>query len=426
MKIFYLSWFFLIINLCKIYCYYNDNNKNSKINNNYTDERNIEGSIQGKKILFESYKFYNNNILFNTPRNSENPNYSLAKYDKENNEFKPFPNDDINNYTNATSTCQNFISVVSFEADDVNNLYVLDEGNSNCSAKLYLLKMKDNILQEKIIYDTNKIFNQTELLLNDFVIDTTNNYAYITYTNIKSDDNKQQSINIIVIELESKKVHLREAKIDFDENYSIPNYLDNTIFSQNFNKKIISISLSCDGESLFISPFNNRKIYSIFTEELRENDKDLIINEAYKNDASLSLIASNMGNLFFTGIEQKVIYLASQIDNDLSEFNYRSLDKIDLAENFTFISKVSLSNGTLYITYQKFEDNIYKNGYIEKNFEEDNTYEKSYMHKCNGLIYKYDWTTNLVWIIFAVIVIFIIIFVIVENNQDLDNNKKVN
>ena len=158
-----------------------------------------------------------------------------------------------------------------------------------------------------------------------------------------------------------------------------------------------------------------------------EEKDDIQINEAYKNDASSSLITSNMGNLYFSGIEQNVIYIIAQIDNDLSEFDYRSFGKIEIDEDISYISKISLANGVLYLTAKTFlSDGNFKSELIKIEIEEGNSYEKSYMNRCSGLIYKYDWKSYSVWIIFCLIVIFIVVFVLVENKQDFDNNKKEN
>ena len=158
-----------------------------------------------------------------------------------------------------------------------------------------------------------------------------------------------------------------------------------------------------------------------------EEKDDIQINEAYKNDASSSLITSNMGNLYFAGFEQNVIYIIAQIDNDLSEFDYRSFGKIEIDEDISYISKISLANGVLYLTAKTFlSDGNFKSELIKIEIEEGNSYEKSYMNRCSGLIYKYDWKSYSVWIIFCLIVIFIVVFVLVENKQDFDNNKKEN
>ena len=430
MNIIFFSFLFLIIFLIyDINCFHNNYDLNHNTNNNLDYvELNEEELIKGKKLFFESYKYYNNNILFNSPRNSNN-NYTLAKYYNNTEDYKPFPNDELNNYKNSNECGESFISVISFEVDDEDYLYVLDEGNSNCSARLFKMKLNGNKIEENKIYNLIKFVNTQNILLNDFVIDKINNYAYIIYFNGTSKENNQQSLELIVVDLDTKNVQFKEIKIDFDENYVISEELNQSfpkIFSS-FSKKLVSISLSCDAEVLFISPFASRKIYSISTEALRESKSEFNIKEAYKNDATLSIMASDMGNLYFWGVEQKSIFIAAQLDNDLSGFDYRGFIKKEIPENISFISKISINDGALLLTYKKNINTSYiKTGFFEKRIDEDNNYEKTYVYKCTGLIYKYDWKSLFVWIIFAIIVVFIIVFVLVENKQDLDNNKKSN
>ena len=406
------------------YCIDNNNLKYKDINNININDINDATLLQRKKLIFESYKYYKNYLLFNSPRNNYSDINTFLKYDKEKNIFESFPNSQFNDFNISNNTCSNFISVISFEVDDEDNIFVLDEGSFECQAKLYKMKLNEKKVIENIAYNTNKFIIKEKIILNDFVIDKINNYAYIIYINKTLEEDKKQLLQIIGIDLNSKDVKLIEIKLDFDENYSIKNNFNQSfpVTDQNFYKKLVSISLSCDGEALFISPLASRKIYSIFTKDIIEENKDIIINEAYKNDASLSLITSNIGNLYFSGIEQKVIYIAGQLNNDLTEFDYRGFNKINIPENISFISKVSINNGKLLITSRKVDKPVY----IEKEIEEDNSYEKTYMFKCTGIIYKYDWKSFFVWIIFAIIVLFMIIFVMIENNQDLNNNKKEN
>ena len=335
MNIIFFSFLFLIIFLIyDINCFHNNYDLNHNTNNNLDYvELNDEELIQGKKLFFESYKYYNNNILFNSPRNSNN-NYTLAKYynNTDTEDYKPFPNDELNNYKNSNECGESFISVISFEVDDEDYLYVLDEGNSNCSARLFKMKLNGNKIEENKIYNMIKFVNTQNILLNDFVIDKINNYAYIIYFDGTSKENNQQSLELIVVDLDTKNVQFKEIKIDFDENYVISEELNQSfpkIFSS-FSKKLVSISLSCDAEVLFISPFASRKIYSISTEALRESKSEFNIKEAYKNDATLSIMASDMGNLYFWGVEQKSIFIAAQLDNDLSGFDYRGFIKKEI------------------------------------------------------------------------------------------------
>jgi hypothetical protein len=289
---------------------------------------------------------------------------------------------------------------------------------NNCKNKIQILNQIISYFQQIIFGNSNYIAYNNNY---------NSNYKLKSVPQVK---NNIYSHRILGIDLENNQTKInKEIKIGFDEKYNIPSDLKKNLSSyiSDFDKKLISISLSCDAEALFISPFVNRKIYSISTKDLMEEKDDIQINEAYKNDASSSLITSNMGNLYFSGIEQNVIYIIAQIDNDLSEFDYRSFGKIEIDEDISYISKISLANGVLYLTAKTFlSDGNFKSELIKIEIEEGNSYEKSYMNRCSGLIYKYDWKSYSVWIIFCLIVIFIVVFVLVENKQDFDNNKKEN
>lgn len=426
MKINFSSLFLLIIiKLCLIL------SCNTNINQySFIEELNKDNKTLGERLLYESYKYYNNSLLFNTPRKSNSSNYTLAKYDKEANTYQPFPNKDFNDYNKNIKACQKFISVVSFEIDEDDTIYALDEGSENCNAVLHRIKLEEEGGITSGFFPIKKE-NET-IILNDLVVDKINNYAYIIYTNIISKNEISYSYGIIGIDLIKNKTTNKIIDIEFDKKYSIPKDLKKKLdnIMPDFDKKSISISLSCDSKALFICPFESRKIYSISTTNIRNDNENISINEAYKNDSALSIIASNMGNLFFVGIEQKLLYYIAQINNDLSGFDYRSFNtsEIEIEENVTFISKISLANGVLYLTSKYIDENGLKTDIIEKIFEENNTYEKSYMYRCQGLNYNYSWFTYSVWIIFFLIVLFIAVFVIVENKQDLDNyiNKKAN
>ena len=65
---FLLSFVLIIINIDKLNCYISDkNNIEHKSSNNEFDEEIIE-----KQFLFESFKYHNNNIFWNMPRNNNN------------------------------------------------------------------------------------------------------------------------------------------------------------------------------------------------------------------------------------------------------------------------------------------------------------------------------------------------------------------
>ena len=75
--------------------------------------------------------------------------------------------------------------------------------------------------------------------------------------------------------------------------------IKNIIFQINY---YINAVLSWDGKYLLFCRLKSRMIYSIKTKKLRDIKDSFKINVAYKDDASSSLIYSNMGNLYFSGI----------------------------------------------------------------------------------------------------------------------------
>ena len=141
-----------------------------------------------------------------------------------------------------------------------------------------------------------------------------------------------------------------------------------------------------------------------------ENKINFSIIEEYCPYGDLSsFICENKQNLSLIEIQ----YIIGQINNDLSDLNYKSFDKIEITENISYISTISLTNGNLYLTYKKFINDTYlESGYIKKQIEEENDYENAYIFKCSGLNYKYDWKSSFVWIIsFHEIFFYYIIFI---------------
>ena len=106
---FLLSFVLIIINIDKLNCYISDkNNIEHKSSNNEFDEEIIE-----KQFLFESFKYHNNNIFWNMPRNNNNF-YTLLTFQKNKTEAEPWPNKDYNNYDDNINVCKTFLSVISF------------------------------------------------------------------------------------------------------------------------------------------------------------------------------------------------------------------------------------------------------------------------------------------------------------------------
>ena len=407
---------------------------------NYTYNKTLKDNI-----LFEGIKYLKNddNFIFrNFPRrNEEDFNMpTFSKYDKEKKEFIKWPsNNDYNDKPLDSTDCSHFISIIDFEFDENSNIYLLDEGNDNCPINLYIFNLEGDFLQNLTVIKKNK-----EIFLTNFVLDRINNYAYIPFYNLnKNNNNSDYRAGIFVKELianveednkeriyESKIVYLKEQMFIFDEKYNFKNKFINDYFTIE-EIQIINIALSCDGKYLILCPLSSRMIYSVLTRKLRDDSISFIsindANEGYKNDASSSLITSNMDNLYLTGLEKKVIYFANQIENDLSEFDFKHFDKEE-NENMVWPTKLSITDGVLYILSKKIEIDS-ENNYAVSNqiFSASIGNDKSYVYKCSGLAYRWHFIAYFIWGIFAVIVIFGLVFVYVGNEMDQEimiNKKK--
>ena len=432
-KIYFLTNFTENYTLNKSSLHYNFNNVKHnfsyKLNDNLYDDK-IKIKTKPEKILFGNIKFLKNGtMLRNIPREDDTIKDTFIKYaDYKSKDFESWPNFDFNNFTENNISCEGFISIIAFELDDEENIYILDEGNSNCPIMLYKFNSKGKNLENYTIYNNNSL----NMLLTDLAIDIINDYAYISYSYIS---NKEIEIGFLSKNLdnpkeETKQIKISDNKLKYDEQYNIKNdFIDKNF--PNVKKKLISITLSCDGDVLFFCPLLSRMIYSISTDKLRESKKESIfkndVNEGYKNDASPAMISSNLGNLYLSALEKNVIYFAGQIDNDFSIFDYRAIDEIMGVPNMEWPMKMSITDGMLYIICK----NIITNEKDANNFTLITTIyqasidkEKSYIYKCAGLIYVWNNMSYFIWILFILIVCFALVFVFIGNQEDKDINKK--
>jgi hypothetical protein len=321
---------------------------------------------------------------------------------------------------------------VDFDFGDDNNIYILDEGDVSlkCPIKLYEYNMTNNEQLQSITILERNISNQ-KIILNDFVIDTINDYIYIAYSNNNSNKyelgfisknlkNETSLANIIDL------YYLNDTKYLYDAKYQYTKNPPNMTFS--VNKIKTNIALSCDGKYLFFSPLASRMIFSILTEDIRKgsNINKNMINEAYKHDSASAIITGNLRSLYFAGVENKKLYIEGQVDSDLSIFDYKGFD---VRENNTmnWVNALSIDNGYLYInSIKSVEKEIVKEG--KKNitffrvfidiFNTTIKNEKSYIYKCSGLEFVWSLNAYIIWLLFVIILFIISIFVHYGNQQD--------
>ncbi len=377
-------------------------------------------------------RFNDNSLFCSFPRKDNKLKATFAFTPSSNKEeekiFEPYPNIDINEYNE--SKCENLLSVISFEIDQEGKIYLLDEGIYKnhiyiCYPKLIIIKEK------QIIKNYTLYFNKDEdIELEDFLIDKINNYSYITYH-----DKNENGIFLINLDLknnetvEFKKMLNNNARLKEERGYNV--YIKGEDPLPKEKAKIKSMGLSCDGEAFFFSFISSKMIYSILTKEIyplykRDSNKEIkiedkIINEAYKNDSTSTIIYSNMGNLFLVGLENNKIYSYDLIDNDLSRFDYKGLRKLDTNEKdiFIFPDKMAINDGKIFLLTNQLNSSNYT-------IYSENINEKSYIYGCAGLKYKFNLSFYIMLGIFFLILLFVLTFVIVGNIQDKNINKKNN
>ena len=407
----------------------NNNTYNFSRKEDLKDDENITYIPRRKteNILLENIKYLNKNDIFrNIPRGK---NESFPTFTKFEGEIPvPWPNKSFNEEFSGECLNDTFISIIAFEFDSKDNIYILDEGNDECPIKLYIFNSDGNKTKDFFILNNT----DTTLKILDFVLDKINNYIYISCYNQSYNNKDKYEIGLLVKNLANndpaKKALFKDQKIKYDEKYE----LENSFIQKHFpkiTKKYFSMSLSCDGDVLFFAPLSSRMIFSVLTETIRKKESISLkdVNEAYKDDACFTMITGHLGNLYLEGIENNVTYIAGQIDNDLKIFDYKGIDKRNNNENMTFTIKMSIRDGMLYIECKDIEidqenEDLYR--VVTTIFGTEIDKEKSYVYKCAGLRHKWDLYSYILWGFLVIIIILVLIFVCVENREDRDLKRK--
>jgi len=394
---------------------------------NYMTIENIKFSVNGSNetnFKIEKIRFFNKSMFCNFPRtnNSLYATFTTINLDKKD-VYEPFPNSILNEFNGS---CDRLISVISFEIDDKNNLYLLDEGRYNngtiCPPKLFIYNSENEI---KIHNLTNSIINNASIQLEDILIDGINKYIYISY----HDTNKVSGIFLMHIDtnMKIKSLLYNNERLKEESGYTL--HIKGADPLPKEISQIKSMGLSCDGEAFFFSFISSKMIYSILTKEIYKqyknetNKNDIYVDkiyEAYKNDATSTIIYSNMGNLFLTGLEKNKIYSYDLIDNDLSRFDYKGLRELNTTgENISFPVKMTFYNGKIFLLTNLLNSSKYT-------IYSETINEKSYIYGCAGLKYQFNLSFYIMLGIFILILLFVLTFVIVGNIQDKYINKKNN
>ena len=388
----------------------------------------------------------NGTIFCSFPRWFDNVTATFAKYNQTTKYFEPWPSIEINQrYKDSNSSGIN--SVLGFEIDDEDNLYILDQGKINNtralegSIKLMKYSLKNASLLQEYIFDS-EIADREKSFLNDVVIDKKKNKAYISDSGIAKD--KKYKPGIIVLDLKNtSNVHrilTNHNSVFPDESFWL--HVDNEPVDKD-NPMMTGadgIALSCDGETLFFCPLTGRMIYSVLTKDIEnaiKNGKNNEINvyEGFKKEASDGLLASSKGNLYMTGIETGSIYISYEIEQDLLRFDFKEFEKIEgnsstmwpdtlaMHEGFLYFVSNQLNNFPKNINYTNPKNGKYNFAIFKFNVGNDDSYIKG----CSGFGNNWGISSIILWICFAVIILIVLSFVLMgSNNQEEVIDKHMN
>jgi sugar lactone lactonase YvrE len=250
--------------------------------------------------------------------------------------LRPFPSWE-GNQAYVSSALQ---SVLGFEIDPDDNIWVLDQGRVNSvpvagSTKLNKYNSQTGELLES--FNMSSVADPASTFLNDVVIDTENHFAYIADSGINANSSLPTQGSLYTINLKTKEIRrvlFNTASTNPDPSTWVVVNGNRTNSDKPMSTGADGIALTCDFETLFFTPLTSRTLYSIKTKYLRDTDLtaeqllDKVQDLGFKTSASDGLAAGAGGHLYFTGIETNTVYRQfSNVDKPVEMF-YKRLETI--------------------------------------------------------------------------------------------------
>ena len=391
----------------------------------------------------------NGTIFCSFPRWYDNVTATFAKYNPQEKVFEPWPSLEENQrYLKNSSSGIN--SVLGFEIDMDDTLYILDQGKINGTAakkgsiKLIHYSLETGEKLEEYIFNES-IADLEASFLNDVVIDNKRERAYITDSGISTDGIvSHYKPGIIVLELENSpyayRILTNHSSVFPDESFWL--HVNNTKVHD--DKPMMTgadgLALSCDASTLFYCPLSGRMIYSILTNEIDQAIKTGKFNEikvysAFKKEASDGLLASSQNNLYMTGIESGSIHVNMNTENDLLRFDVKDFisfegnettmwpDSLAIHDNYLYFVTNQLNNFPKNIDYDHPKNKKYNFAILRFSVGNDNSYIKG----CSEFGDSWGIGTIIVFILFAIIILVVLSFVLMgSNNQEEVIDKHMN
>ncbi|KAL0483803.1 hypothetical protein AKO1_014036 [Acrasis kona] len=315
----------------------------------------------------------NGDIYVSIPRVKSNVPVTLAKIANGTQILEAFPSWDVNDVLNTTLSLK---SVRGFEIDGKNRMWILDQGRVQnkqiAPPQLIVWDLEQDALLYQHTFTEEEAPSQTSLL-NDIVVSTADDIAYITDSGMPVDGSTSQpnpGIIFVDIDSDTTRRHLSGH---------LSTRVDPSVYINVNGKKCekdkplqlgaSAIGLSCDGQRLYWSPLTSRHLYGIETDILRMyKTNNAVVNASVVSVGKLSsaasgLITSATRDIFLTGVESNALLhvdekqVATYLQKITNEPEQTPSLKLLINEtNLLWPDSLSLSDGHIYIASNNWCD----------------------------------------------------------------------
>ena len=346
---------------------------------------------------------------------SECPVFANLTYDDKTNTtyFEKWPGNDVS-----------LTSVTNFEIGKNDNLFILD------GAFLVILSSSGKLMNS---IDLSGHIDIDNYYLSDIVLDTKNNYAYISNSISYKTEQTMPSPQLIVVNYtldktesindESIKNYTHES---FYPDKSLWLHINNTPVDSTEPIRIglSSLAINCNSEYLFYSPLTSHKIFSVPLENIFDGFPEP--TEAYKGFASSSLLMSGKDHLYLTDLDHSLVRQYRML-NDLEELDYQDIlpIKFDYKDKYLWPSSMTIFESQLYYISNNYHSFI-NNGPISVNIltisiESDD----SYVNGCSFEKFAWDYRNIILWFLFAVLILVVLSFVLMSSHKQEESVNKI-
>ena len=342
--------------------------------------------------------------------------------------FSPFPSFEGNLIGSPTA----LQSVLGFEIDLEDNIWVLDQGRINNTAALpFSMKVIQYSPSGAILknFDLSSVTFPETSFLNDIVLDANGGFLYITDSGTPITPGVTTRPGLIVININTNSI---TRVLDSDPSTMPDPSLWVTINGEHvvaespMETGADGIALSCDKRTLYYTPLTSRELYAIDTAALQANAANIsqeIVKLGYKYSASDGLMCSQNGHMYLTAIELNGVLMQSDITPTPENFQF-NVFSIVMQNNTYLIWPDTLgfdnTGKRLYAMTNQLQNFVqYKINFLQPNNGDANFYiwsiyvnDKSYLEDCIYSTPSSEDNSFPVWAIVLVVIVAVVVVVI--------------